>query len=105
LSTLGDGRPADDGFSLDRFGYDIGVISSCFTMPDFIERFGEQQADGTHVLDSNRQSIITSLLGAGTFVGSIAQVRSRKDCWLYRVAITNIDHTAWLKPCRVSPLI
>ena len=43
-------------------------------MPDFIERFGEQQADGTYVLDANRQSIITSLLGAGTFVGSIAQV-------------------------------
>lgn len=64
----------DPTLDLDRFGYDIGVISSCFTMPDFIERFGEQRADGTHYLDANRQSIITSLLGAGTFVGSIAQV-------------------------------
>lgn len=67
---------AFDDPTLDRFGYDIGVISSCFTMPDFIERFGEQRADGTHYLDANRQSIITSLLGAGTFVGSIAQVRA-----------------------------
>lgn len=69
---------ADSPLLRGRFGYDIGVISSCFTMPDFIERFGEQQADGTYVLDANRQSIITSLLGAGTFVGSIAQVRQRR---------------------------
>ncbi|EIM83272.1 sugar transporter [Stereum hirsutum FP-91666 SS1] len=50
------------------FGYDIGVISGCLIMPDFIDRFG---VDG--VLDSSRQSIITSLLSAGTFVGSLAQ--------------------------------
>lgn len=42
-------------------------------MPDFIERFGEQNSDGTHYLSPDRQSIITSLLGAGTFVGSIVQ--------------------------------
>ncbi|TRM61582.1 general substrate transporter [Schizophyllum amplum] len=55
------------------FGYDIGVISGCLIMPDFIERFGELQADGTYVLSSERQSIITSLLSAGTFFGALGQ--------------------------------
>jgi SP family sugar:H+ symporter-like MFS transporter len=55
------------------FGYDIGVISGCLIMPDFVRRFGEQSADGTFVLSSSRQSIITSLLSAGTFVGALGQ--------------------------------
>ncbi|KAI0756097.1 general substrate transporter [Daedaleopsis nitida] len=55
------------------FGYDIGVISGCLIMPDFIERFGTQNADGSWVLSPARQSIITSLLSAGTFVGALAQ--------------------------------
>ncbi|KXN85730.1 Hexose transporter 2 [Leucoagaricus sp. SymC.cos] len=58
------------------FGYDIGVISGCLIMPDFIRRFGEQNADGTYFLSSSRSSIITSLLSAGyvlTFVGALAQ--------------------------------
>lgn len=55
------------------FGYDIGVISGCLIMPDFIRRFGEQGADGTYFLSSSRSSIITSLLSAGTFVGALAQ--------------------------------
>jgi SP family sugar:H+ symporter-like MFS transporter len=55
------------------FGYDIGVISGCLIMPDFIRRFGEQDADGNFFLSSSRQSIITSLLSAGTFVGALGQ--------------------------------
>lgn len=42
-------------------------------MPEFIEQFGELDASGTKVLTSNRQSIITSTLSAGTFIGSLAQ--------------------------------
>ncbi|KAG8852123.1 hypothetical protein FRB96_008924 [Tulasnella sp. 330] len=43
-------------------------------MPDFIERFGQPLgANGSMVLTSSRQSIITSLLSAGTFVGALAQ--------------------------------
>lgn len=38
-------------------------------MPDFIDRFGEPNGpNGEMVLSSSRQSIITSLLSAGTFV-------------------------------------
>ncbi|KAF8240859.1 sugar transporter [Tricholoma matsutake] len=55
------------------FGYDIGVISGCLIMPDFIDRFGEMGADGKMFLSSSRQSIITSLLSAGTFVGALGQ--------------------------------
>ncbi|KAH9835852.1 general substrate transporter [Rhodofomes roseus] len=55
------------------FGYDIGVISGCLIMDDFVDRFGEQNADGSFTLSSSRQSIITSLLSAGTIVGAIAQ--------------------------------
>lgn len=45
--------------------YDIGVISGCLIMPDFVERFGVMGPDGVYVLDAHRQSIITSLLSAG----------------------------------------
>ncbi|KAJ7053899.1 general substrate transporter [Mycena amicta] len=55
------------------FGYDIGVISGCLIMPDFIDRFGQVGADGKMFLSSSRQSIITSLLSAGTFVGALGQ--------------------------------
>lgn len=55
------------------FGYDIGVISGCLIMPDFIDRFGQMDSSGAMVLSSSRQSIITSLLSAGTFVGALAQ--------------------------------
>jgi len=42
-------------------------------MPDFIRRFGVAGPDGKYVLSSSRQSIITSLLSAGTFVGALGQ--------------------------------
>jgi len=42
-------------------------------MPDFIDRFGELDSNGQKVLTSSRQSIITSLLSAGTFVGALGQ--------------------------------
>ncbi|KAG2743705.1 general substrate transporter [Suillus brevipes Sb2] len=52
------------------FGYDMGVISGCLIMPDFIRRFGQEGTDGQYYLSSSRQSIIVSLLSAG---GAIAQ--------------------------------
>ncbi|KAF8346892.1 general substrate transporter [Amanita rubescens] len=51
------------------FGYDIGVISGCLIMPDFIRRFGQPDGNGGYVLTSSRQSIITSLLSAGGALG------------------------------------
>ncbi|CAL1693915.1 unnamed protein product [Somion occarium] len=55
------------------FGYDIGVISGCLIMDDFVARFGKIGSDGKPFLSSSRQSIITSLLSAGTFVGALGQ--------------------------------
>ncbi|KAJ3757213.1 general substrate transporter [Lentinula raphanica] len=55
------------------FGYDIGVISGLLVMPDFVQRFGQENPDGTFTLSESRQSIITSLLSAGTFVGALGQ--------------------------------
>ncbi|OCF75482.1 high-affinity glucose transporter SNF3 [Kwoniella mangroviensis CBS 8886] len=52
------------------FGYDIGYISGCLIMPDFIHQI--QGVDATAVTSQN-QSIITSLLSAGTFFGAILQ--------------------------------
>ncbi|KZT74921.1 general substrate transporter [Daedalea quercina L-15889] len=68
------------------FGYDIGVISGCLIMDDFIDRFGQQNADGSFTLSSSRQSIITSLLSAGTIVGAIAQAFT-SDRWGRRGSI------------------
>ncbi|KAK0199183.1 general substrate transporter [Armillaria mellea] len=53
----------------------IFVAFGCLIMPDFIRRFGTPDTAnlGEYILDSNRQSIITSLLSAGTFVGALAQ--------------------------------
>ncbi|KAJ6541680.1 general substrate transporter [Mycena capillaripes] len=42
-------------------------------MPDFVDRFGQLGSDGQMFLSTSRQSIITSLLSAGTFIGALAQ--------------------------------
>ncbi|KZT53631.1 general substrate transporter [Calocera cornea HHB12733] len=43
-------------------------------MPDFINRFGEPTGEGgAMVLSATRQSLITSLLSVGTFIGALAQ--------------------------------
>lgn len=55
------------------FGYDIGYISGCLIMPDFVQQFGQPDGSGSYVLSSQRQAIITSLLSAGTFFGAFFQ--------------------------------
>jgi len=42
-------------------------------MPDFVRVMGESDGSGGYVLNSDRQSIITSLLSAGTFFGALGQ--------------------------------
>lgn len=53
FSTPNACTPADHLF--DSFGYDIGVISGCLIMPDFIQRFGELNSEGVNFLTPNRQ--------------------------------------------------
>ncbi|CAO1635029.1 unnamed protein product [Sympodiomycopsis kandeliae] len=56
------------------FGYDIGVISSLLVLKDFVLRFGGAEVrPGVYELETQTQSLITALLSAGTFFGSMAQ--------------------------------
>lgn len=43
---------------------------------------GGELKDGEWVLSPQRQSIITSLLSAGTFFGAILQCKSESVAWL-----------------------
>jgi MFS family permease len=54
-----------------RFGYDTGYISGLKEMPYFLSVYGELQGDGTYILPSKTDSLITSILSAGTFFGAL----------------------------------
>ncbi|KAM0748324.1 MFS monosaccharide transporter [Meredithblackwellia eburnea MCA 4105] len=53
------------------YGYDTGYISGVKEMAGFLHYFGEIQANGKLGLSSSRDSLITSILSAGTFFGSL----------------------------------
>ncbi|GAA5845837.1 hypothetical protein JCM9279_002392 [Rhodotorula babjevae] len=73
------------------FGYDTGYISGLKAMPYFLTLFGERQANGDYVLSTSTDSLITSILSAGTFVGAICsgyvgnKLGRRVGIWLYLV--------------------
>ncbi len=56
------------------FGYDTGTISGIIQMDDWLRTFGEATTDakyqplGFH-LPSSRESVVVSILSAGTFFG------------------------------------
>ncbi|OXB35168.1 hypothetical protein LQV05_001196 [Cryptococcus neoformans] len=58
-------------FSGFLFGYDTGYISGCKEMETFIRTFGVLQPDGTYILSSGRDSLITSILSVGTCLGAL----------------------------------
>ncbi|KAG9106067.1 hypothetical protein FRC07_008971, partial [Ceratobasidium sp. 392] len=53
------------------FGYDTGVISGIKEMPDWLQTFGHQAADGTWEIATKEESLIVSILSAGTFFGAL----------------------------------
>ncbi|GAA6059048.1 hypothetical protein JCM10212_001273 [Sporobolomyces blumeae] len=53
------------------YGYDTGNISGVKEMPYFQRQMGNLQPDGTYALSSGDNSLITSILSAGTFVGAL----------------------------------
>lgn len=55
-----------------RFGYDTGYIAGCKEMPAFLEVYGVLGPDGHYKLSTGTDSLITSILSAGTFVGALA---------------------------------
>jgi MFS transporter, SP family, sugar:H+ symporter len=59
------------------FGYDTGTISGIKEMPNWLETFGEQLPDPDHPgqlkwgITSSTESLIVSILSAGTFFGAL----------------------------------
>ncbi|KZZ93741.1 hexose transporter [Moelleriella libera RCEF 2490] len=53
------------------FGYDTGQISGFLEMPDFLNRFGMRQPDGTPYFSAVRSGLIVSLLSIGTLIGAL----------------------------------
>ncbi|GAA5936358.1 sugar porter family MFS transporter [Sporobolomyces koalae] len=53
------------------YGYDTGYISGVKEMPAWREIFGELQPDGAYRISSGTNSLVTSILSAGTFVGAL----------------------------------
>lgn len=51
--------------------YDTGQISGFLEMPDFLRRFGEQQADGSYAFTTVRSGLIVGLLSIGTLIGAL----------------------------------
>jgi len=74
------------------FGYDTGYISGLKAMPYFIEQYGTiNEATGRYEITTSTDSLITSILSAGTFVGAIASgyvgnlLGRRVGIWCYLV--------------------
>ncbi|ODQ54738.1 general substrate transporter [Saitoella complicata NRRL Y-17804] len=54
------------------YGYDTGTISGILAMPHFIETFHDRtSAAGVQSISASRQSLIVSILSAGTFFGAL----------------------------------
>ncbi|KAF2835118.1 general substrate transporter [Patellaria atrata CBS 101060] len=54
------------------FGYDTGQISGMLLFTDFIDRFGQTQADGTKAFTEIIKSLIVSLMSIGTLFGALS---------------------------------
>ncbi|KAH9888510.1 AmMst-1 [Cubamyces lactineus] len=56
------------------FGYDTGIISGILAMDDWIKTFGQSDSNSAtgYSLPTSRESLIVSILSAGTFLGALA---------------------------------
>lgn len=78
-----------------RNRYDTGQISGFQEMPDFLQRFGEPQSDGSYAFSTVRSGLIVGLLSIGTLVGALvaapfADKFGRRPCiclWSVVVAV------------------
>lgn len=53
------------------FGYDTGQISGFQEMSNYLERYGELNADGEYKFSTVRSGLIVSLLSIGTLIGAL----------------------------------
>lgn len=54
------------------FGYDTGQISGMLLFKDFVNRFGQDQGDGTKDWKPIIQSLVVSLMSIGTLIGALS---------------------------------
>lgn len=56
-----------------QFGYDTSYFSGILVMDEFVQHYGTYDAaTGTRVVSASRQSLVTSIINAGEFVGSVS---------------------------------
>lgn len=53
------------------FGYDTGVISGVKEMKVWLRTFGYEKAEGIYAISSETESLVVSILSAGTFFGAL----------------------------------
>lgn len=53
-------------------GFDTSVISGVKELPAWLERFGSQDETGAYVLSTSNESLVVSILSAGTFFGALS---------------------------------
>jgi SP family sugar:H+ symporter-like MFS transporter len=54
------------------FGYDTGQISGMLLFKDFINRFAQDQGDGTKDWQPIIKSLLVSLMSIGTLIGALS---------------------------------
>ncbi|KAI0595081.1 high affinity glucose transporter ght1 [Biscogniauxia sp. FL1348] len=54
------------------FGYDTGQISAMLLFEDFIDRFAQEQPDGTREWQPIIKSLLVSLMSIGTLIGALS---------------------------------
>ncbi|KAI5925266.1 high affinity glucose transporter ght1 [Camillea tinctor] len=54
------------------FGYDTGQISAMLLFSDFIDRFAQEQPDGTRAWQPIIKSLLVSLMSIGTLIGALS---------------------------------
>ncbi|KAF8605370.1 general substrate transporter [Ceratobasidium sp. AG-I] len=52
-------------------GFDTSVISGVKELPAWLERFGSLTADGAYAITTSQESLVVSILSAGTFFGAL----------------------------------
>ncbi|CCK68871.1 sugar porter family MFS transporter KNAG_0B04370 [Huiozyma naganishii CBS 8797] len=53
------------------FGWDTGTISGFVAQTDFLRRFGQKNADGTHYLSKVRTGLVVSIFNIGCAIGGL----------------------------------
>lgn len=59
---------------MSTYRYDTGVIGGVKVMEDWLKTFGHQTPNGDYAISTDTESLVVSVLSAGTFVGALLAV-------------------------------